>query len=173
MSNIEILATRPSGHPFPIISWVIRVLEWSSQSHVTIFFPAKGVVRHAHFNSFKEEHISQFLKSNRVIKSKELELTSDEYAGVEAYTRSKLGRQSGYFLSLFGNLIPQLCRVLFNIKLRNPLYKGMTCSEFVRNSLKKVDESVVLRLTDDIPEGTFTTNDALELTAKLTKVRAL
>jgi hypothetical protein len=167
MKKIQILATRPYGHCFPIVSWSIRLMEWSKQSHVVIFFPETEMIRHAHFNTFKEEKIGDFMLKNRLVNMKTLSISDEQYKKVDEYTASKLGPQDGYFSTLAGSLIPQITRTLFGLKLKNPLYKGMTCSEFVRESMRKIDEVLVFVLTNSIHKGNFSTDDAIELASDL------
>ena len=84
-------------------------------------------------------------------------------AKVDQWTKSKIGKQKGYFCTLFGNLIPQIVRNIFGKMLSNPLAKGLTCSEFVRATLRQADPVWVFVLTNEIPNGTFTTTDAIHL----------
>lgn len=167
MKRIQLLATRPYGHYFPIVSWLVRLFEWSKQSHVVLYFPETQIVRHAHFNNFKEQNVDEFMKNNRLINMKTINLSDEQFARLDEYSMSKLGKQTGYFSTLFGSLIPNAVRNLFGKKLHNPFYKGMTCSEYVRESLRKVDEIMVFVLTNDIAKGNFSTDDAMELASKL------
>ena len=169
MKRVQILATRPYGHYFPIISWLIRLIQWSKESHVVWYFPETNMVRHAHFNEFKEINIDKFMEMNRLVKMKTISLTDDQYQRLDEYTASKLGKQSGYFATLFGSLIPDIMRSLFKIKLKNPFYKGMTCSEFVREGSRKIDEVMVFVLTHEICQGTFNTQDAMSLASELSE----
>lgn len=171
MSKISIIATRPSTILFPIISWGIRLLEWSKHSHVAIYFPDKEIVRHAHFNDIKEEKIEDFLKANKIVNMKTIELTVTEYEKIDSYTTSKIGKQKGYFSTLFGAAIPLIVRNITGKYLRNPFYKGTTCSEFVRNSLRQTNPVLVFILTNIVPNGTFTTEDAIALAKEFSELK--
>lgn len=163
MKRIQILATRPYGHCFPVISWLIRLLSWSPHSHVVIYFPEERKIRHAHFNEFKEEEPDAFFEKNRLVDMKTVYLSEDQYAKLDSYSASKIGKQEGYFCTLFGSLIPQVLKSAFGLKLGNPFCKGMTCSEYVRESLRQANEVLVFVLTSTIPKGTFNTKEAMEL----------
>lgn len=161
--KIQVIASKPAHQLFPIISWGIRLIEWSKQSHVTIYFPDKDLVRHAHFNNIEEVHINKFLEKNKIVNMKNIELTEEQYKKIDEWTKSKIGKQEGYFCTLFGNLIPQIIRNVFHKMISNPLTKGLTCSEYVRTALRQADPVWVFVLTNEIPNGTFTTTDAIDL----------
>lgn len=165
MKTIQIIATRPYGHPFPIVSWFIRLIQWSAHSHVVLYFPEERKLRHAHFNEFKEEHPDDFFEKNRLVDMKTIYLTEEQYEKLDNYSLSKIGKQSGYFSTLFGSLIPELAKKTFGLSLKNPFYKGMTCSEYLRESLRKANEVLVFVLTCAIPKGTFNTKEAMALAA--------
>lgn len=167
MKKVQILATRPYGHWFPIISWMIRLIQWSKESHVVWYFPETNMVRHAHFNEFKEQNIDEFMEKNRLVNMKTISMSDEKYKKLDDYTASKLGKQSGYFATLFGSLVPDLMRSLFKMKLSNPFYKGMTCSEFVREGSRQIDEVAVFVLTHEIHQGNFRTTDAMSLASEL------
>ena len=167
MKNIAVLGTKPHGHWFPIVSWLIRLLEWTKQSHVLLYFPETHMVRHAHFNNIKEQHIDEFMKDNRMMDMKVISFPDEAYDKVDLYSKYRLGKQKGYFKTLFGSIIPQLCKHIFKTRFKNPWYEGTTCSEFVRESLAQGDEVEVSILTKHIPKGTFTTWEALCLASHL------
>lgn len=171
MKRLQIIGTRPYSHPFPIVSWLIRLCQWSKESHVSIYFPEKEIVRHAHFNNIKEESIDNFSDRNRITDIQSITLTEEEYNHLDSFTANSIGKQKGYWLTLLGSFIPQLARRIFNARWGNPFYKGITCSEFVRSSFKLVDEKLIVVLTNNIPKGTFTTSDALKLTKEMREHR--
>jgi len=167
MKKVQLLATRPYGQWFPIVSWIIRFIQWSKESHVVLYFPETKKVRHARFNDIIEQHIDEFMEKNRLVNMKTFNLSNEQYEAVDEYTKSKLGKQCGYWSTLIGSLIPEIIRTLFKIKLSNPLYKGITCSEFFRESARKIDGQLVMVLTNSIPKGTFNTQDAIELASSI------
>lgn len=161
MNRVQVLSTRPWGHPFPLISWLIRLVEWSPQSHIVWYFPEQKVVRHAHFNEIKEQDIDSFMRKNRLVNMKTIYLNDDEFIALNEVTERKIGKQSGYFSTLFGAFIPQLARTIFGVKLRNHFADGFTCSEFVRMGLKRISPFTMEKY-ESISFGNFTTDDALE-----------
>jgi hypothetical protein len=169
MKKVTVLGTKPKNTFFPIISWGIRLLEHSKQSHVTFFFEEEGIVRHAYFNDIQEQKIEDFLKTNTVVREHTLYIKEDAYERLSNYTKSKLGEQSGYFCTLFGCAFPLIVRQITGRHLRNVLFKGQTCSEFVRAGFRQINEIYVFVLTNNIPSGTFTTTDALDLAEEFAK----
>jgi hypothetical protein len=167
MKRIQLLGTKPYGFGLFIISWIIRVLEWSKQSNVVLYFPDEQNVRYVYLNKIKEENIDSFMERNRLIRIQTIEITEDQYQNIQKYSKAKLGSQSGYFLSLFGSVIPLFIKNIFKLKTKNFLYKGMTPGEFARECARQIDEVFVFVLTNDIHKGTFSTDDALELYSKL------
>lgn len=165
--KVQVIASRPKGQWFPIVSWLIRLAEWSKQSHVIFYFPELNIARHAHFNDIKEESIESFLKTNKIVTIRNLDITNEQFLALDSWTSSKVGKQHGYFSTLLGCLIPQIAYNLFKIRLSNPFYKGLTCSEFIREGLRKVNEVAVFVLTNDILPGTFTTDDSIQLASDL------
>jgi hypothetical protein len=167
MKTVQVLATRPWHQWFPIVSWLIRLIQWSKHSHVVWYFPEMKIVRHAHFNDIREEDIDKFMEKNRLVGMQTIHLTEDQYKKLDDFTKSKLGKQHGYFTTLFGELIPDLVHSLFKARISNPFYKGMTCSEFVREGSRQIDEVLVFVLTHQIPQGTFNTKDAMLLASNI------
>lgn len=163
MYEVQILATKPRKALFPVVSWGIRLLENAPHSHVAIYFVNHGLVRHAHFNNMEGVSYCDFTNKNTIVETVSLNLSREAYIKLGNYTESKLGRQSGYFSTLFGSIIPMITRRLTGKRISNPFFKGITCSEFVRESLRQINEVLVFVLTNDTPKGTFTTRDAMAL----------
>jgi hypothetical protein len=168
MKKIQLLATRPYGHWFPIVSWLIRLTQWSSESHVVLYFPETQKVRHARFNDITEEDIDCFMLKNRMTNMKTILLNDAQFEALDQYSKSKLGKQTGYWSTFIGSFIPQIIRKI-GITVINPFYKGLTCSEYFRESIRKADPQLVMVLTNNIPKGIFSTQDALELAPKISK----
>lgn len=169
MKQTQVIATRPYGHWFPIVSWMIRLFQWSSHSHVVLYFPDQKIMRHAYFNEIKEQDPDSFFEDNRLVDIRTITISDEQYQKIDEYSKSKVGKQTGYWSTLVGSIPASIIRTLFKTKLKNPWYKGLTCSEFVRNSLRQVDEVLVFVLTNDLPEGTFNTEDALKLASEISK----
>lgn len=167
MKSITLLASVPNGHPFPVVSHLIRFFEGSRTSHVGLLLPDTSLVADAHFNDIRISNEAKYLEENKVLASQSIEVTDDEYRAVFDLMTKKRGKQKGYWNTLLGSLIPLLVRVFSfkTIQLGNtcPFRKGYTCSEYVRFLLT---ESLILKnrwLECSIPEHTATTGDMLEL----------
>jgi hypothetical protein len=167
MRRIQILVTRPYKQWFSIVSWLICLAQWSNHSHAVLYLPETHRLRHVYFNDILEEDISSFMLKNRLVNMRTISLTDEQYQAVDEYSKSKLGKQTGYFSTFFGSLIPQIFRNIFKIYLKNPLYKGITSGDFIRESLRKIDNYTVCVLTSNIPEGIFNSKDALDLSDQL------
>jgi hypothetical protein len=163
MYEVQILATKPKNQLFPVVSWGIRLLENAPHSHVSIYFVNHGLVRHAHFNNIEGESFSDFSKEHSIVKTVSLNLSKEAYIKLGNFTQAKIGKQTGYFSTLFGSIIPMITRRLTGKRISNPFVKGITCAEFVRESLRQINEVLVFVLTNDTPKGTFTTIDAMAL----------
>jgi hypothetical protein len=170
MYEVQILATKPKKALFPVVSWGIRLLEGSKHSHVSLYFVNHGLVRHAHFNDIEGQSFQDFSKEHQIVDYISLDLSKEQYIKLGKFTEEKIGKQSGYFSTLFGSIIPMVVRRLTGKKIRNLFVKGITCAELVRESLRQVNEVLVFVLTNDTPKGTFTTIDAMSLAKDLSEI---
>lgn len=134
MRKIRVLGTRPKRHPFPIVSWAIRLVEWSDISHVSVQVDNDRVY-HAHFNEVGFESFKEFSEKNEIRYSFEVEIPTEQYDQMLDFCDGYKGKKKGYFLKLFGVLIPHFLRA-FNIYAKNTFVQGMEensiCSELVR-----------------------------------------
>jgi hypothetical protein len=134
MKKITFKGSRPKGHPFPIVSWGIRLIEWSSISHNFVEFESEDLMFHAHFNDVKFEKASKYAETIHVEYSFDVWVTYKEYDQIMEYCKSIEGKKKGYFLQLFGVLLVAPLRWL-GIKVSNPfkgIYTSKICSEICR-----------------------------------------
>lgn len=137
MKRLEIGFSR-STKRFAIISWLIRLYQKTSYSHIffkVIHKPLFGVDTILHSNgasgvSYYSETV--FLEKNKYTDMFELEISEDIYREIRAMCHQHLGRKYG-FLQNIGILLVDI-----GIFKRNPWQKGFNCSEIAFIGLSKV-----------------------------------
>lgn len=162
MKKIKVHGTRPKGHPFPVISYGIRLLEWSDISHVATELE-DGRIYHAHFNEVRFECAEDWKKTVEILYTYEVAIPEEMYLGMLDWCEGFAGEKSGYFCKLFGCLIPQFLRI-FGIYVHNTFVKDMNkaalCSELVRFMARRF-------WSFDVPDRPypecFTTQDVLRM----------
>jgi len=164
MKSLRVLGTKPKNHPFPILSWLIRLIEWSKISHVAIELIDEKTVIHSHFNSIEYIDIDDFEKENTIVYSYSFDIPTESYEAMLYYFHSIVGLKKGYFKILFGAIIPHLLRCFFNIYIRNLFASekdtAQLCSQFVRKvALRYWNFKVPSR---PFPEN-FSTQDVIAL----------
>lgn len=157
MKMIRVFGTKPKSHPFPVISWLIRLFEWSSISHVGIYFPEEEAVFNAHFNSIKMEDFEEYKSKHQIVYEVALPLTNKEYQELKEAAEAKLGKQRGYYQTLIGIIPSQIAR-LFGFYINHPFPKGYTCSWIVHEVLTGID----FKFDERIDPPNFTTRDTIE-----------
>ncbi|MDD3412384.1 MAG: hypothetical protein PHY47_00100 [Lachnospiraceae bacterium] len=172
MKKIRILGTKPYGHWFPVVSWLIRLIEWSKQSHVVIHDLEDNTVIHARFNDIIKEDFDDFIKKNSITESHTIILSDPEYYSFSAFSNALSGKQKGYWQSLIGLIIPQTLRTITRdrIKLDNFWPKGFTCSWFlfvvmVMTGAMVSETCIKYKPTKD--EAALSTDDILYLSKKI------
>jgi hypothetical protein len=170
MKTLRLLGTKPRSHPFPVVSWLIRLLEWSKISHVGVLFPEENAVFNANFNNIQFENIDTYTKRNKVIYNVEWEVTEEQLEILKQFRDERIGVQKGYFNTLFGAAIPHILRSLsFGlICLPNFCEKGRTCSSLFYEFAKAHGKVEALLVESSrISRGVFTTTDAVKLARDL------
>jgi len=135
MKKLKVHGTRPKNHKFPLVSWGIRLVEWSDISHV-IMELEDGRIYHAHFNEVRFEKLEDFKKKASLVHTYEFEIPEELYDAMVDWCEGYKGIKKGYFSKLFGALVPHLARGLFGVYMKNLFVKGMEenaiCSELLR-----------------------------------------
>lgn len=174
MRTLRLLSSRPKAHPFPIVSWLIRLFEWSSVSHVGVYFCSTEKVWNAHFDGILEEEREDYKKKHEIEDNIAFIVTEEEEQKILKFLESIKGAQKGYWSTLIGAAIPQLLRTLsFGlIKIPNlsPFHKGYTCSWLVREIVEKMNMVRQCQINYSIKPECYTTKDAIKLAKKLTKI---
>lgn len=165
MKVAKVYGTRPANHPFPVISWLIRLMEWSKISHVGIYFTEEDEVFGAHFNDLEFVKRDKYTEVNRVVYEITIPFTNSEYDALRKNCETLEGKQKGYWLTLFGALVPQLFRTLFNKLIKHPCPKGYTCSWMVL----KLFTDLGYKYEGKVDPPNFTTTDAIEFSVEMTK----
>ena len=131
--KIGIGGSVPTGHPFPIISWLIRLLEWSDISHAFWDFPEEDKVFHAHFNDIKWQDKDEYYKTIERKHYFEIEVNEPVYKAIKSHLNSIQGLKKGYFLQLFGVAPAMLIRKIFGWHIGNPFtwHTSKTCTQVV------------------------------------------
>ena len=128
----------PKGHPFPIVSWLIRLLEWSDISHVFFEFPEEQKVFHAYFNDIKWQDKEEYYKSIEERYSFPVQVNEPVYRAILSHLNAIKGMKKGYFLQLIGVFIAILFRRLFGLHIKNPLhfFSSKTCTQVVAETMR-------------------------------------
>jgi len=163
MKKLKVHGTKPKGHPFPIISWGIRLVEWSDISHVSIELE-DGRIYHAHFNDVRFENRKEWQENVEILHSYEFKIPEEMYNAMIEWCENYKGKKKGYFKKLFGVLIPQVVRGLFKKFIKNTFASGMEdnalCSELVRFLALRFWS---FKIPDFPYAENFTTQDVLQL----------
>lgn len=169
MKRIKLLGSKPKAHPFPIVSWTIRLFEWSDISHVGILFPDENRVFNAHFDNIKFEDLNEYYEKHNVKYNIDIEVSDDQYRNLIEFKNSIVGTQEGYWCTLLGALFPQLVRTLTfgMVHLPNWFTKGRTCSMLFREVIERLGMPDALLIDQRIHPGTFTTKDSVKLAQKI------
>lgn len=137
--KVVIESVIPKNHPFPIVSWMIRLFTFSKYSHVRIMFPDKGFIFEVYFNKWRIRNRPDCDIDSKVIIKKELEVSEDHYIQMLNKVTSDNGKLTkGYFIQLFGAF---LGKVLF---LDGNLFRGCftsnLCSQYIFDLLMSSKE---------------------------------
>ena len=135
MKKLRALGSKPKGHPFPVVSWLLRFIEWTDISHAVVDL-GDGRIFHAHFNSVGFEDKDKWAESNEAVYKFQVEIPEENYNAMLEWMEGYKGQKSGYFKKLFGAFIPRIVKLFFNKTVRNTFVKGMEdnaiCTELVR-----------------------------------------
>lgn len=164
MKLVKVYGTRPKNHPFPLISWLIRLFEWSKMSHVAIYFSEHEDVFGTHFNKIEFVLNEEYTQKHRVVYEVSIPFTNSEYDKLREMCESYPDKQKGYWVTLFGTFIPLMMRSLFNKIIKHPCPRGYTCSWF----LLKLFTDLGYEYKGPIDPPNFTTRDAIEYSVDLT-----
>lgn len=138
MMKIKIGFSKPKNHPFPLLSWIIRLVQWTPFSHVYLSWVTNHgieVVCEAGWSGVRLINKKYFDEDNETIKSFTFLITNGMYEKLMKFTTSILGTDYGY-LQLVGIGLHRLFRLR-----KNPFSDGKTsqvCSELVFYFLEEV-----------------------------------
>lgn len=145
-------ASIPKSHPFPLVSWLIRIITLSDTSHVFYSLPIMNKVFHVYFNNIRYEG-PEYLETVTVKYKFQIDTPKEYYLKMVEYFDSIQGKRWGYYLQLVGIALTLPFRLL-RFNLHNPFrlfYTSMTCSEMMVRSLIyagliNVNENIVWKL---------------------------
>lgn len=166
MKHIYVKGSKPKTHPFPIVSWLIRLFTWSKYSHTLLDFN-NGLIFHINFNVSSYEALNHFDTTDETIKIIKLSFPDEYYSKLIKRCDKEKGRQNGYFPHVIGIALILPFR-LFNIHLNNPFqkyYNSKTCSMFISElmiDVLKIDTFI----NSKIKVPNFTEKDVIELLEK-------
>jgi hypothetical protein len=136
MRRIYFKGSRPKTHPFPIVSWLIRLFEWSDISHNYTDLNSGDTPQtfDAHFNTVGFKNKEDYEPTVKIKYSFPVDVTEEKWQEIYAYCKSIEGKKHGYFAQLFGIALISPLR-WFGIKVSNPLHYGssLTCSQICRH----------------------------------------
>ena len=122
---------------FPIISWLIRLFEWSSISHNYTDLNSGDTPQlfHARFNRVGFDPKEEYEPTVYIKYVFPVKVTEEKYQEIFSYLQSIEEKKKGYFIQLFGIAIISPLRWL-GIDVANPfrsLYNSMMCSQICRH----------------------------------------
>jgi len=136
MAVVYIEASKPKNHPFPILSWAIRLVEGTEYSHVYIRWWDENSSDYLVFEAMgKKVQISKYselLKKREVIKSVKLSINVHQKATAIKLMYEMEGIPYG-LIQLAGMLLAKMANLL-GFKTKNPFTskrESMVCSEAV------------------------------------------
>lgn len=138
MQTLRIHGTIPKGHPFPIISWLDRLIEGSDMSHNVVEITKSNRVFHAHFEGGIFQPVKKWKEGVEIKHTVEFTISDEQMERTLKVANKYLAPRKGYFRKLFGALVPTLIRRFFFIHIPNLFSKGMEdgqgilCSEMLR-----------------------------------------
>lgn len=138
VDKLSVGFSRPYKHPFPILSWLIRLIEWTRFSHVYVSFTTKSghsLVLHASGFSVNLLNKQIFLNKNKIIKTYEFTLTTEQRKTFFKFMFQSLGL-SYSFKQLFGILLARTFNLKYNILSQGN--QSQVCSELVGYILRDV-----------------------------------
>jgi hypothetical protein len=132
--NVDLIFTH---RPRNLASWLIKKLLRTKYSHVAIQIRARDKepkIYHSSMAGVERLTTQQFLKKNKVVYKKTLNIPVTSIADIVRYCKSMLGRPYGY-LTILGIFL----EVTFGIlnKIGEDGNRTLICSEFAARALKK------------------------------------
>ena len=122
---------KPKNHPFPLVSWIIRLIENTEFSHVVIRIDAgvnREFVYHSHFNGVNFLSKKLYNKKYKTTSKYEFFITKEQRKKLITYFLDNAG-ESYPMKELVGVLFVRIAG-RFGFKINNPLgSNGMYCSE--------------------------------------------
>lgn len=158
MHQVKIAFSRPANMKFPLLSWGIRLAEWTKYSHVFIEIPkdaevsASNYVLHAVVGKGVEFRLAhKYYQTVEVVHSFNVSITDAQvsalmewghkYSGTKYSAWQLVGMVGVRFLNLFG------------IKVKNPANNGLSefvCTELASNVMKGILGITIRKDPEDI-----------------------
>lgn len=135
--KFKVSFTKPKDHPFPIISWLIRLVTWCDCSHVLYKFQNQAF--HVYFNWIGFVPLKEIEERHEVVHEYELEVdqhTMSLIMGRAIQFNDK--KTTGYYLQLIGVALCMPMRLFNkNIWYENPLawFDSRLCSQYIMEDL--------------------------------------
>lgn len=144
MRKLYIGLSRPKNNPFPILSWIIRLLERSDSSHSYLRWRAETFDRNLTYEaSGTMVHfigVERWIEKVEIRDEYEIELSDESWKELMQFCIDQAGTPYAV-LELFG-IAARLILSKFGIKLRkNPFGDGkasMKCTELVAHALVEI-----------------------------------
>lgn len=159
MRKIKIVFTRPdkSYQPFPIFSWLIRLVEWTKYSHVAIIFKSNSLDRELVYQAsgLKVHFIGGKMFRNQVeiLHSYDINISDKQYKKTLQSSVDKIQKPYG-IKQMFGYLWVILARK-FGKSVNNPFKDGdysYVCSELVAEAIPLLNKQFKGRLDSVTPK---------------------
>lgn len=127
--QLKLIYTKPKKHPFPVISWLIRLATWSDCSHVILVFVEDDLCFHIYFNDWVMQELNDVKENHTIVHEQTLVVPSSVYDSVFEECKKDNGTKTkGYYGYLIGSMIGKI------LNIKNPAmvindWNATTCSE--------------------------------------------
>lgn len=147
MRKIHAILTRPKNHIFPIISWLIMLVEKTNFSHVVARWYISALDRMTHYEAvgsgvnFTCKDLYE--KKHQEVEIYEFSISESDLKEVAAYCHDNAGKKYSK-KGILGLLLMRILR-LFGIKIANPYRDGeysQYCVETLMRILRKAGYQV-------------------------------
>ena len=138
MRKLYAILTKPNNHRFPILSWLIMLVERTNFSHVVAKWYIAALDRTTHYEAVGKgvNFVCKELyeKNHKEVEIYEFEVSSESLRDVARFCHDNAGRKYSK-KGIFGLFLMRLFR-LFGIKIANPFRDGVYSQYCVETLLR-------------------------------------
>jgi len=152
MKTIKVYLSKPKNHPFPIFSWLVRLVEHTKYSHFIVGwydgYLKKEIFYESTGSGMNFINKKLFLKKHKIIK--EFKFNSKNIYDIKKYAHDNAKRKYS-IKQIFGLFIMRLLS-LFNIKISNPFKDGQYSQICVETAAYLLSKGKIINLPDNIED---------------------